>query len=773
MIRIDKRQFLLSGAALSLLPAVNAQAAPAKPSVEPFPLEAVTLTPSIWQTAVSTNGKYLKTLVPERLLHNFYVSAGLPPKGTVYGGWENMGIAGHTLGHYLTACSLAYGQTRDPDFKAIVDHTVAEMAAIQAKHGDGYIGGTTVERGGKVVDGKIIYEEIRAKKLTSNGFDLNGGWVPIYTWHKVHAGLLDAHRYCNNAQALDVAVRMSDYLIGVLGPLDDAQMQQVLAAEHGGLNESLAETYARTGEKRFLDLSRRIYHKAVLTPLSERRDELQGKHANTQIPKLIGLARLYEVTGDTGYRDTASFFWDRVVHHHSYVIGGNSEGEHFGPPDKLSQRVTDKTCEACNTYNMLKLTRHLYGWQPDAKWFDYYERAHLNHIMAHQDPDTGMFVYFMPLYPGAERVYSTPENSFWCCVGSGIESHSKHGDSVWWRSGDTTFVNLFIPSEVNWTEQKTTLKLETKFPQDETVTIRVTPQSARTFEIALRLPGWCDAPKLAVNGKAETILPRDGYARLRRKWKAGDTITLTLPQSVRIEAMPDDPGIVSYAKGPMVMAADLGPAGTPEQPRAPVLVSDNPLSLVNADLVVAAQPQPVALKPFFAQYHRRSAVYFPRFTTEQWKVEEAAYLKAEQERTALQARTIDVMRLGEMQPERDHGFDTDIGEVTSRAGRAGRWIMWTSGKYFAFDMAVDPKGSVLQVTYWGQDVHKNFDIEVNGVKLVNETLKLAPEAKFRTVDYILPAIASGKARIRFITRGSDVAVFEARTLKLAESATKA
>ncbi|MBP2161699.1 MULTISPECIES: glycoside hydrolase family 127 protein [Asticcacaulis] len=773
MIRIDKRQFLLSGAALSLLPAVNVQAAPARPKVEPFPLEAVTLTPSIWQTAVTTNSKYLKTLSPERLLHNFYVSAGLPPKGAVYGGWENMGIAGHTLGHYLTACSLAYGQTRDPDFKARVDHTVAEMAVIQAKHGDGYIGGTTVDRGGKMVDGKIIYEEIRAKKLTSNGFDLNGGWVPIYTWHKVHAGLLDAHRYCNNAQALDVAVKMSDYLIGVLGPLDDAQMQQVLAAEHGGLNESLAETYARTGEKRFLDLSRRIYHKAILTPLSERRDELQGKHANTQIPKLIGLARLYELTGDTGYRDTASFFWDRVVHHHAYVIGGNSEGEHFGAPDTLSQRITDKTCEACNTYNMLKLTRHLYGWQPDAKWFDYYERAHLNHIMAHQDPETGMFVYFMPLYSGSERVYSTPENSFWCCVGSGIESHAKHGDSVWWRSGDTAFVNLFIPSEVNWAEQKTKLKLETQFPQDETVTIRVTPQSARTFEIALRLPGWCDAPKLSVNGKAETILPRDGYARLRRKWKAGDTITLTLPQSVKIEALPDAPGIVSYIKGPMVMAADLGPSGTPDQPRAPVLVSDNPLGLINADLVVAAQPQPVALKPFYAQYHRRSAVYFPRFSPEQWKVEEAAYVKAEQERTALQARTIDVMRLGEMQPERDHGFETDIGEVTSRAGRAGRWIMWTSGKYFAFDMAVEPKGSVLQVTYWGQDVRKNFDIEVNGVKLLNEKLAFEPEAKFRTVEYALPAMASGKARIRFVTRGSDMAVFEARTLKLAESATKA
>ncbi len=765
---ISKRDLLISGAGLSLLPAFPAIAA--KPAqIEPFPLEAVSLTPSIWRRAVDRNAEYLLSLEPDRFLHNFRTSAGLAPKGAVYGGWEAMGIAGHSLGHYLSACSLMHAQIKDDRFKARVDDIVTELAVIQAAHGDGYVGGTTVERDGKIVDGKIVYEEVRAHKITTHGFDVNGGWVPLYTWHKVHAGLLDAHRYGNNAQALDIAVNMSDYLIGVLGGLSDDELQQVLAAEHGGLNETFTETYVRTGQKRFLDMGKRLYHKAVLTPLAQGRDELAGKHANTQIPKLIGLARLYEVTGDTIYRDAAGFFWDTVVHRHSYVIGGNSDSEHFDVQDALNAHISDKTCEACNSYNMLKLTRHLYTWSPDAKWFDFYERAHLNHILAHQDPDSGLFVYFMPLYAGSERVYSTPTNSFWCCVGSGMESHSKHGDSIYWRGGDTLFVNLFIPSEVDWTQQQTKVRLTTDYPHGEDVTISVTAAGAKDFTLALRLPGWCDTPRLRLNGADMPILAKGGYVRLRRRWKAGDSITLSLPQTIKVETLPDNPRMLAFVKGPMVLAADLGPAGGASPPRAPVLIGSDSVTLIDkASLMIKAQPQPVSLKPFFAQYHSRSAVYFPQFTPEQWQVEQAAYLAAEQERLAFDARTLDVVRLGEMQPERDHGFVTDIAEVTSRAGRAGRWMMWTPGNAFAFDMAVDPAGSELQVIYWGQDTYKHFDIEIDGQVLAHETLALAPVSAFRTITYLLsPELLGGKTRVRvrFATHNSDLAVFECRSLR--------
>ena len=362
--------------------------------------------------------------------------------------------------------------------------------------------GPAIERGTLVIrDGKIVFEEIRRGDIRTGGFDINGGWVPLYTWHKVHAGLIDAVRLGDVAEAMPVMLAMAGYLGTILEGLDDTQMQKLLAAEHGGLNDSYAETYALTGNPRWRRLAERIYHRKVLTPLAVQKDELPGLHANTQIPKLIGLARLYELTGEARHADAARFFHRTVAAHHSYVIGGNSEREHFGPPDLISTRITERTCEACNSYNMLKLTKHLYGWQPDAALFDYYERIHLNHLLAHQHPETGMFVYFMPLSAGARRTYSTPEDSFWCCVGSGMETHARHGESIFWHDDAALFVNLFIPSAAEWRERGLKVELDTAYPFDEKVVLRVTKAPRAGTAIALRLPGWCDAPSLTLNGK--------------------------------------------------------------------------------------------------------------------------------------------------------------------------------------------------------------------------------------------------------------------------------
>src|SRR3546814_230971 len=343
----------------------------------------------------------LLSLDPDRLLHNFREGAGLTPRAPVYGGWEARGIAGHSLGHYLSACALMHAQTGDAAARDRITHIVAELAECQRAHGDGYIGGTTVERDGKVIDGKIVFEEVRRHIIRTGGFDINGGWVPLYTWHKVHAGLIDAYRIGHVEAALPVMLGMAGYLATILEGLDDAEMQTLLAAEYGGLNESYADTFAITGDPRWLRLAERIHDRKILDPLAAGHDQLAGLHANTQIPKLIGLARLYELTGNREHQTAARFFRDRVVGHHSYVIGGNSEREHFGPPDRIAPFITERTCEACNSYNMLKLTRHVYGWAPDAALFDYYERVHLNHILAHQHPESGMFAYFMPLSAGA------------------------------------------------------------------------------------------------------------------------------------------------------------------------------------------------------------------------------------------------------------------------------------------------------------------------------------------------------------------------------------
>jgi DUF1680 family protein len=773
---LTRRRFLASASALALAGPLLAAARPAeRRKVQALPLEDVRLSPSPFLDAVEANRGFLLALEPDRLLHNFHASAGLEAKAPVYGGWEARGIAGHSLGHYLTACALMHAQTGDTAVRERLGYTVAELARCQAAHGDGYVGGTTVERHGEVIDGKIVFEEIRQGDIRTGGFDINGGWVPLYTWHKVHAGLIDAVRFGNLDAAMPVMLGMAGYLATILEGLDDAQMQKLLAAEHGGLNDSYAETYALTGDPRWLRLAERIRHRAVLDPLAQGRNNLPGLHANTQIPKVIGLVRLHELNGSEPHAETARFFHRTVVHDHSYVIGGNSDREHFGPPGKIAPYITERTCESCNSYNMLKLTRHLWSWEPDAALFDYYERVHLNHILAHQHPQTGMFAYFMPLSAGARRTWSTLDDSFWCCVGSGMESHAKHGDSIWWHDDATLFVNLFIPSTATWAAQGMRVALETEYPFEERVTLRIEQAPRRALALALRLPGWCAAPALRVNGEPAAITPQAGYARLTRRWRAGDVVELDLPMRVRVEPTPDDPRMVAYLNGPVVLAADLGPAGEPFDGQAPALVSADPArALVPQDpeqhrfRLDGARPEALPMVPFFRQYDRRSAVYFPIFSEAQWAAEEAGFMAAQREQAAIEARTVDVLHLGEMQPERDHGFASNHSDLLSWGGRSGRQAWWGVGNYIEFTLAVRPGPMVLQALYWGEEVDKNFAILVEGEEIAVERRAAEPVKEFVAVEYPVPErLVAGKSavKVRFETKGSDAPVYEVRMLE--------
>jgi DUF1680 family protein len=773
---LTRRRFMASASALALAGPLLAAARPAERSkAQALPLEDVRLSPSPFLDAVEANRGFLLALEPDRLLHNFHASAGLEPKAPVYGGWEARGIAGHSLGHYLTACALMHAQTGDTAVRERLGYTVAELARCQAAHGDGYVGGTTVERDGEVIDGKIVFEEIRQGDIRTGGFDINGGWVPLYTWHKVHAGLIDAVRFGNLDAAMPVMLGMAGYLATILEGLDDAQMQKLLAAEHGGLNDSYAEMYALTGNPRWLRLAERIRHRAVLDPLTEGRNILPGLHANTQIPKVIGLARLHELNGSGRHAEAARFFHRTVVRDHSYVIGGNSDREHFGPPGKISPYITERTCESCNSYNMLKLTRHLWSWEPDAALFDYYERVHLNHILAHQHPQTGMFAYFMPLSAGARRTWSTLDDSFWCCVGSGMESHAKHGDSIWWHDDATLFVNLFIPSTATWAAQGMRVALETEYPFEERVTLRIEQAPRRALALALRLPGWCDAPALRVNGEPAAVTPEAGYARLTRRWRAGDVVELDLPMRVRVEPTPDDPRVVAYLNGPVVLAADLGPAGEPFDGQAPALVSGDPArALVPQNpeqhrfRLEGARPEALPMVPFFRQYDRRSAVYFPIFSEAQWAAEEAGFLAAQREQAALEARTVDVLHLGEMQPERDHGFASNHSDLLSWGGRSGRQAWWGVGNYIEFTLAVRQGPMVLQALYWGEEVDKHFAIFVEGEEIAVERRAAEPVKEFVAVEYPVPErLIAGKSavKVRFETKGSDAPVYEVRMLE--------
>ncbi len=757
------------------------------PKLTPLPLTAVRLKPSDFATAVTVNHRYLLGLSADRLLHNFRKYAGLEPKAEIYGGWESDSLAGHTLGHYLTALVLMNAQTGDAECRRRADYIVAELAEAQAKRGTGYVGALGRKRKGEsaIVDGEEIFPEIMKGEIKSGGFDLNGSWSPLYTVHKLFAGLLDVHEAWGNAQALTVLIGLATYFERVFAALDDAQMQEVLGCEYGGLNESYAELYARTKDVRWLKVAQRIYDRRVLDPLAAREDKLAGFHANTQVPKLVGLARLYDLTGEERYRTAARFFWERVTQHHSYAIGGNADREYFFGPDRIAQSLSEATCEHCNTYNMLKLTRQLFAWEPDGALFDYYERAHVNHTLSQLNPRNAGFSYFTPMLSGAAREYAPAgEEGFVCCGGSGMEAHAKHGDSVFWEGDRMLMVNLYIPADASWAARKATVALETGYPHDPEARLTfATLGKAGRFRVALRVPGWAAGKEaVTVNGQAVPISRTAGYAIVERRWKAGDTVAITLPLELRIEAAQGG-GPIAIMRGPLVMAADLGPAEATWTGMEPALVGDDVLSAFAPVATKVStftargvgRPGDLTFVPFYSQFDRRSAVYFRQFTQGQWQQEEVAF-KAELARQKdVAVRSIDIMYFGEMQPERDHNLESEQSWPVSYRGRNGRDVR--SGGYMAFTLKTRPGLLVLQATYWGEDKNRDFDILVDDVKVASERRTGDAPGKFVDVDYPLPpALTRGKAsvRVRFVPHEGRTAgpVFGARLLAADAGAVK-
>ncbi|MEZ5426813.1 MAG: glycoside hydrolase family 127 protein [Pyrinomonadaceae bacterium] len=761
--------------------------------VKPFKLRQVQILDSPFKRAMERNAEYLLSLDADRLLHNTRKYAGLEPKGEIYGGWEARGIAGHTLGHYLTALSQQYAATGDVRFRERIDYIIGEMAECQKLYGDGYIGALPP------LELETLRDFKKGKVDLDGNFNFKGGaWVPWYTEHKILAGLKDAWVLAGNATAKEVTLKLADWIDDLTRGLTDEQVQKMLRVEHGGMSETLADIYALTGDKKYLETARRFYHQAIMRPLLEKRDDLAGKHANTQIPKIIGEARVYEVSGDDNARNIAQFFWERVVEHHSYVIGGNSENEHFGPPDRLSERLGTATAETCNTYNMLKLTRHLFEWEPKRDYFDFYERALYNQILASQEPRRGMFTYFMSLKPGHFKTYSTPQDSFWCCVGSGMENHTKYNDSIYFHGADDLYVNLFIPSRLDWEEKGLVLEQRTAYPNDDRVEFKFTSQNEVALKLKIRSPAWATGEiKFRLNGKpVEAVISPEGYAEINRKWKKGDLLTATIPMAVRTEAMPDDANKVAFLYGPLVLAGDLG--AVPEraakfyavdqwdnfhQPSAkdvPVFVTENKdlTTLVRRtkrnELVFRAVnlsgAGKVRLRPFNGIFYDYYNVYWDVMTPAQFKKREAA-IKAEAERRAqIDARTIDEYRPGEQQSEVDHGQkgeNTSSGEYRYRKFRHA-----LDGGWFSFIAGVDPNRPLeLICTYWGGETgNRTFDILIDGNVIATQTLNRDQPDNFFEVVYQIPEeLTRGKKKVevRFQAHPENMAggLYGARILR--------
>ncbi len=730
--------------------------------VVPFDLADVRLLPGPFQHAQDRDGAYLLFLEPDRLLHNFRVNAGLAPKADIYGGWENQGVAGHIGGHYLSACALMYRATGDPRFRQKVDYMVAELALCQKQSPVGLVTA--------IPDAHTIFSKVAADGTMT-------GWVPWYTMHKLFAGLRDVYQLCGNAQARDVLVRLADWSIGLTAHLTDEQFQRMLETEHGGMAESLADVYAMTADPKYLTLAHRFTHHAVFDPLAARQDKLDGLHSNTQIPKMIGYERIYSLTGENPYHEAPLFFWQTVTQNRTYANGGNGDYEHFFPVSDFKNHVqSDIATETCCSYNMLKLTRTEFGKDPSAHYGDYYERTLYNHILASQDPDSGMMIYYTPMKAGHFKIYNDPTNAFWCCVGTGIENHTKYGDSVYFHSADgkALYVNLFLPSTLNWRAKGLTVTQQTRFPETGTTHLTVTCAQPTPLALKIRRPYWTKGMTVTVNGKpvSSTAHP-DGYVRVDRTWHSGDVVEVHLPMTVRMEVLPNTPSKQAAMYGPLLLAGEMGREGMDKMPdisdnAAPY---DNQPALVPAVFVAPAgdaaphikpvpgqsltfrtdglgQPGDVTLRPHYTTHHQRFNTYWSVYSPEDWQAHKAELAALEARQHALDARTIDQFRPGEQQPEVDHHFlsqNSGSGNFNDRA-----WRDAANGGWFSFTLKVDASAPMeLLCTYWGSDVGgRQFDILVDGTVIGSQTLENNRPGEFFDVSYPIPAaLLAGKSFI--------------------------
>lgn len=785
---------------LALLLSVSLGKAQNRQQVSYFPLQDVKLLNSPFLQAQQTDLHYILSMNPDRLLAPFLREAGLTPKAPSYTNWENTGLDGHIGGHYLSALSMMYAATGDTAVYNRLNYMLNELHRAQQAVGTGFIGGTP--------NSLQLWKDIKAGNIRAGGFDLNGKWVPLYNIHKTYAGLRDAYLYAGSDLARQMLVDFTDWMIDITSDLSDEQIQDMLRSEHGGLNETFADVAEITGDKKYLELARRFSHKFILDPLIKEEDKLTGMHANTQIPKVIGYKRIAELSQDdknwnhaAEWDHAARFFWNTVVNHRSVCIGGNSVREHFHPSDNFTSMLNDvQGPETCNTYNMLRLTKMLYQDSPETNFADYYERALYNHILASQEPEKGGFVYFTPMRPGHYRVYSQPETSMWCCVGSGLENHTKYGEFIYAHQKDTLYVNLFIPSQLTWKEKGVTLTQETRFPDDEKVTLRIDKAPKKGITLKIRQPQWTGHSKeynVKINGKNEASIVEENsnYLTLHRKWKKGDVITFNLPMKVSLEQIPDKKDYYAFLYGPIVLAASTGTGhlnglyaddsrgghiahgkqiplqevpmliGNPESIRNSLhKKDDNQLIFTFDGNVYPAQNKTLELIPFFRLHNARYAIYFRQANEEQFKIIQKEMATAERKATELANQTVDLIFPGEQQPESDHGIQYEQAETGTNKDRHFR----RAKGWFSYNLKVKEEAGRIRITIQKNDRNKVAILLNNNKLAVNPTISEADKDGFITLSWLLPQkLKSGSCPIRFTPDGTEwtPAIYEVRLLK--------
>lgn len=745
--------------------------------------------------AVKANRTYLLELNPDRLLAPFLREAGLEQKALPYGNWESSGLAGHTAGHYLSALStmIASGaDTPDGELHRRLDYMISELKRCQEAWTNGYVGG--------VPGSRALWNSVAAGHVEA----VNSKWVPWYNLHKTFAGLRDAYLVAGNEKARDIFIHLGDWCVQLISGLSDQQMQRMLGQEHGGMNEVLADLYAISNDEKFIQAARRFSHQAVLEPLERHEDRLTGLHANTQIPKVIGLERIATLAGDKEADSGARFFWENVTGKRSVALGGNSVSEHFNDPTNFEGMLESREGpETCNTYNMLRLTEQLFASRPGAAYADYYERALYNHILASINIERPGYVYFTPIRPEHYRVYSQPSNCFWCCVGTGMENPGKYGEFIYAQATNGLYVNLFIPSELALTNLGLTLQQDTVFPDEPRTRLTLKLKKPSEFTLYLRHPGWVAAGDFAVkvNGKTVAIASTpSSYAELRRQWRNGDKLEIALPMRTTIERLPDGSDWVAIMRGPIVLASPSGTnnlvglfandsrmghvASGPLIPldRVPVLLANTndlpqhvkpdlaagPMRFTLTDVVEPPATNGLPLMPFFRLHDERYQMYWELTTKEELAARRERLAAEERAKVLREANTLDRVAPGEQQPEVEHdyvGQDSDSGLRNGRRWRRGEWFQYTLTPH-------GEKTVELAVTYRGGDAGRTFDILANGELLATEKVDNSKPNQFFEKRYAIPAkvlaiATDGRVTIKFSAQsGSSVGgVYDVRLMK--------
>lgn len=741
---------------------------PAVPaSQQLFPQGAVRLLDGPFKTNQDIDLAYLMRIEPDRLLSQFRVEAGLEPKAKAYGGWETpapkgktWSLAGHSLGHYLSAISLMYRLTDDERLRERAVYMVAELKECQEKRGDG-----------SLVAFPYVHE-LEAAIQAGDTETLAKYWAPFYTIHKELAGLRDVWVLCGDETARGVLVGLADWCGRIVKNLSDDQREKFLDREHGGMAEVLADVYGLTGEKRFLEYARMYSHHRVLDPLAKgNNDTLTGMHANTQVPKFIGFERIYELGGDAEYGAAARNFWKTVVEERTWANGGNSIHEHFPKPEDMGEQIThDGGPETCNTYNMLRLTTALHRLNPDPAYLEYYEGALFNHILGSQAPlmGAGGFVYYTPLRPGFARSYGTDFNSFWCCTGTGMENHARYDEMIYTHDAQSLWVNLFMASELDWPERGLSLRQETRFPQEQTMSLVITAAPADALTIHVRHPSWLGTEHLAVsiNGNAVEPAPSmNGFAELTRVWKPGDRIEVALPMGLRVVRGKHTADWISIFNGPILLAGELGDEGLKREDfigrytpinamtpmsKAPLLVVANDAQILERivplpgrpgvfqtkDLV---KPEDVILSPFYDLHFQRYAIYWQTSDESGWEKRREMVAAAERQELELDARTVDQVRVGEQQSEIDHDMRSE--RSSSNIGPEGRRLRaGQDGGWFSYRMKVPADGvnAAVRLEFWGHDNGPVFDLLVDGNVIASPQAEAKGSEGSYGVEYPVP-----------------------------------